>query len=95
MCLAVPGKIVECENDRAVVDLNGNRVRISTQLLEEVKVGDWVLLHAGFAIQKLDEEEAKKTWEVLKEMESYEQEQVEGVEVVGDQGGDSSEGNEK
>jgi hydrogenase expression/formation protein HypC len=68
MCLAVPGKIVECAGDEAVVDLQGNRLRISTVLTPEAAVGDWVLAHAGFAISLIEEEQALETWEWLRMM---------------------------
>jgi hydrogenase expression/formation protein HypC len=70
MCLAVPAKIVECEGDQAVADLHGNRVRINTLLVPEAKVGDWVLIHAGFAIQYLDCKSAEETFAVLEDLEA-------------------------
>lgn len=72
MCLAVPARIVELEDDRAVVDAMGNRWRAKTTLLPEVKLGEIVLVHAGFAIARVDEEEAKKTWELFAEIENFE-----------------------
>ena len=68
MCLAVPARLVECKGSSAVADLHGNRVAISTLLLPECKIGDWVLLHAGFAIQKLDEREAQETFAVMRDL---------------------------
>jgi len=65
MCLAIPARIVELEGDRAVVDAMGNRWKAKTTLLPEAKLGDLVLIHAGFAISLVDEEEAKKTWQLL------------------------------
>lgn len=70
MCLAVPAKVVELDDGSAVADMHGNRVTVSTALVADVAVGDWVLLHAGFAIQRLDENEAKKTWSVLADLEA-------------------------
>ncbi len=67
MCLAVPGKIIELNGQDAVVDLQGNRLEVSTVLTPETGVGDWVLIHAGFAITQLDEAEAKETWDYLKQ----------------------------
>ena len=67
MCLAVPAKLMNCSPGKAVVDLHGNRLCISTALVADVKVGDWVLIHAGFAIEKLDEDEAKKRWKLVNE----------------------------
>jgi len=68
MCLAVPARIVELEGDKAVVEAMGNRWRGRTTLLPEAKVGDLVLIHAGFAISIVDEEEAKQTWQLLAEI---------------------------
>ncbi len=68
MCLAVPARIVSQELDEAVVDLHGNQVRISTMLTPEVRTGDWVLVHAGFAIQHLSQEVAKQTWSILEDL---------------------------
>jgi hydrogenase expression/formation protein HypC len=75
MCLAVPARIIELEEDKAVVDAMGNRWNIRTTLVPDVIIGDIVLIHAGFAIATLDEEEAKKTWELFKEIENYEDNQ--------------------
>lgn len=77
MCLAVPSKIIEIEGSMATVDVMGLRKQISIVLLpEEPKVGDYVLVHAGFAINKMEPEEAKealKLYEkILKEMEEQE-----------------------
>jgi hydrogenase expression/formation protein HypC len=70
MCLAVPGKVIRRAGDEAEVDLQGNQLRVSTVLVPEVKEGDWVLIHAGFAIQTLDEESAKETFALLNELET-------------------------
>lgn len=67
MCLAVPARILTREGDQAVADLQGNRLDISTALTPDVQVGDWVLIHAGFSITKLDEEEARQTWDYLQQ----------------------------
>ncbi len=68
MCLAVPGKIIECAGDEAVVDLQGNTLRVSRVLTPDARAGDWVLVHAGFAITQLDEAEARQTWDYLREV---------------------------
>ncbi len=68
MCLAVPARIVELEDDRAVVDAMGNRWKARTTLLEGAGIGDLVLVHAGFAISFVDEQEASKTWQYLAEV---------------------------
>lgn len=71
MCLAIPARIVELEGDRAVVDAMGNRFGAKTTLLAEAKLGDLVLVHAGFAISLVDEEEAKKTWELIAQIDAF------------------------
>jgi len=72
MCLAIPARIVELEGDKAVVDAMGNRWRARTTLLPQAKMGDLVLIHAGFAISLVDEEEAKETWELLAQIDKFE-----------------------
>jgi len=73
MCLAIPARIVELKGDNAVVDAMGNRYRAKTTLLPEAKLGDLVLVHAGFAISLVDEEEAKKTWQLIAEIDAFEE----------------------
>ena len=72
MCLAIPARIIELKGDRAVVDAMGNRWKAKTTLLPEAKLGDMVLIHAGFAISIVDEEEAKETWQLLSEIADFE-----------------------
>ena len=67
MCLAVPAKLLETNGSEAIADLHGNRLRITTLLVPDVQAGDWVLIHAGFAIQRLDEQSAARTWAVLEQ----------------------------
>jgi hydrogenase expression/formation protein HypC len=52
-----------------VADLHGNQVRVSTILVPEASIGDWVLIHAGFAIQRLNPEEVQQTWAVLEDLD--------------------------
>ena len=68
MCLAVPARIESIEGNEARVNLSGNKMRACLDLLTDVRVGDYVLLHAGYAIQKIDEEEAQKTLELIEEL---------------------------
>ena len=75
MCLAIPARIVELEGDKAVVDAMGNCWRAKTTLLPEAKLGDLVLIHAGFAISLVDEEEAKETWRLIAEIDDFNQTQ--------------------
>lgn len=76
MCLAVPARLVECEDGNGIADLHGNRVRVSTALLPQAKAGDWVLIHAGFAIQYLDGDDASETWAVLEDLRASSQEDL-------------------
>jgi len=71
MCLAVPARIVELEGDNAVVDAMGNRFKCKTTLIPEADLGTLVLVHAGFAISTIDEEEAKKTWQLIQELDDF------------------------
>lgn len=68
MCLGFPGKIIELDEFSATVDIGGTKRDVSIMMLpDEVVLGDWVMVHAGMAIAKMDEEEALKTLEVLRE----------------------------
>lgn len=71
MCLAVPGRVTSVNEagDTGVVDFNGSNVEANISLLPDAKVGSWVLVHAGFAITRLEEEEARETWEYLRDAE--------------------------
>ncbi len=70
MCLGVPAKVVEfIEGQMAVVDVDGNQVNISIQLVPEVKIGQYVLVHAGFAMDIVDESFAEETMKLLKELQ--------------------------
>ncbi len=68
MCLGIPGKVVEIEKNVAKVDVGGILRDISIDLCPDVSIGEYVLIHTGFAIQKVDEEEAKETLELLRKM---------------------------
>jgi hydrogenase expression/formation protein HypC len=67
MCLAIPSRIIEIDNGTAVVDVEGIRRETSLLLLENPRVGDYVIVHAGFAIHTIDEEEARETLRILRE----------------------------
>jgi len=75
MCLAIPGKIIEIEkdNEHAIVDYGDGTKRKANITLVEAKIGDYVLVHAGFAIEVLDEKEAQKTLDLFREMLSMEE----------------------
>jgi len=67
MCLAIPSKITQIENNMATIDVDGVQREASLLLLEDARVGDYVIVHAGFAIQKLDESAAQETLDLLRE----------------------------
>jgi hydrogenase expression/formation protein HypC len=72
MCLAVPMKLIEKKDaDYGIVESGEVKSRVNLQLLEDVKVGDYLIVHAGFAIQRLNKDEAEKTLRIFEEM-SYE-----------------------
>jgi hydrogenase expression/formation protein HypC len=69
MCLGIPAKVTHIESSgEGKVDYLGTKVRVNFSLLEDVKLGDWVIVHAGFAISELDEEEAQETLSLLREI---------------------------
>lgn len=69
MCLAVPAEVLELkENDMALTELGGVRKEVSLMLVDDVETGDYVLVHAGFAIEKIDKVEAQKTLELFEEI---------------------------
>jgi hydrogenase expression/formation protein HypC len=67
MCLAIPSKIVKIENNMATIDVDGVQRKASLLLLEDAAVGEYVIVHAGFAINKLDEAGALETLNLLRE----------------------------
>jgi len=69
MCLAVPGQIVAKENGMGEIDIRGNRLRAGLLLVPDAEVGDWVLVHAGFAITKVSPRDAVDTHALFDEME--------------------------
>ena len=67
MCLAIPMKVIEVKGERAIVSSSGLKREIGLQLLSGIKTGDYVVVHAGFAIERLDEERARETLAIMKE----------------------------
>ena len=68
MCLAVPYKILSLEGNKAKADLFGAEKEIDVRIVDDLKKDDYVLVHAGFAIQKVNEEEAHETLDLLREL---------------------------
>ncbi len=68
MCLSVPALVMSIDGQMADVSVGGSVFRAGLQMVENVKAGDYILLHAGFAIQKLSEKEALETLELIREL---------------------------
>src|SRR4051812_46166718 len=71
MCLAIPGQVVEIvdeANHLARVEVAGVRRNVNVGLLDDIGPGDWVLIHVGFALSRIDEAEAAATYELLEQM---------------------------
>ncbi|MDD5529234.1 MAG: HypC/HybG/HupF family hydrogenase formation chaperone [bacterium] len=69
MCLGIPVEVVKINDEEtALIELTGVQKEINIQLVPQVKIGDWVILHAGFAIEIIDEKEAEKTLDSFREL---------------------------
>lgn len=69
MCLAIPMKVIQTEGELATVEAGGVHRKVGTQLVPDIQRGDYVLVHAGFAIQKIREKEARETLDILNQMD--------------------------
>ncbi len=69
MCLALPAKIEEKTGDDAWVRIGDARMKVNLVMTPEAGLGDWVLVHAGFSIQQVTEEDARETWQIIEENE--------------------------
>jgi hydrogenase expression/formation protein HypC len=74
MCLAIPMEVINLEGDRGEVESGGVRYQISFRLLPDAQPGDFVIVHAGFAIQKLDTEDAAESIRLFRELDALEDE---------------------
>jgi hydrogenase expression/formation protein HypC len=79
MCLAIPSQVVKIENNIGTVEIDGVRRDASLLLLEDVEIGDYVIIHAGFAIHKIDEETALTSLSFLREAAEYVENQAPDV----------------
>jgi hydrogenase expression/formation protein HypC len=70
MCLAIPSKIVKIENNVATIDVDGVQREASLMLIDSPKIGDYVIVHAGFAINKINEEDALESLKLMREAAS-------------------------
>jgi hydrogenase expression/formation protein HypC len=71
MCLAIPSKITKIDQGMATIDVDGVTRTCSLLLLEDAAVGDWVIVHAGFALHKIDEATARESLQLLKEAAAF------------------------
>ena len=71
MCLGVPGELTNIDSSIGTVKIGDTDLYVGLDLVPEVKVGDYVLVHAGFAVQIIDREEALETWQLIKELAAY------------------------
>jgi hydrogenase expression/formation protein HypC len=68
MCLAIPGKVLEIKDQIALVDIMGNQTTADISVLEDVKVGDYILVHAGYAIHKYDQRDGEENLKLVSEL---------------------------
>ena len=71
MCLAIPGKVISIEGTEGVVDFGGVKQKVRVDLIQELQVGDYIIVHTGFAIEKLEEEDALETLRLWEELAQY------------------------
>jgi len=76
VCLAIPARLFEVEGERGLVELAGVVREVSLMLLPEARVGDYLLIHAGYALQRLDEADAQETLRLLAEVAQAGQEEA-------------------
>lgn len=72
MCLGVPGKLIKLEGTKGIISYGGAKREIDLSLIEDPRIGEYVIVHAGFAIEKLDEAEARETLKIFDELFSLE-----------------------
>ncbi len=68
MCLGIPMKVIKIEGDEGIVESGGLKKKANFSLMKQVRPGDYILMHAGFAIEKLKESEARKTLRALRDL---------------------------
>ena len=71
MCLSIPAKIISIKGDTAKASIGGTVIVIGLQLVEDISINDYVLIHTGFALQKISEKEALATIELIKEFQEF------------------------
>jgi len=66
MCIAIPGKVIEIYDYEALVDFGKVQKRVNTSLIEDIRINDYILVHAGYGVEKMNEQEALDTLDVFK-----------------------------
>ncbi len=74
MCLSVPAQVISIEGNIARVSVGGTIMNANLNLVEDIKIGDYILLHTGFALQKIDEKEAMETLKIFEEFDELNEE---------------------
>ena len=74
MCIAIPGKIVKIIDDEAIVDYNGIKIKVNIMFIEKPNINEYVLIHAGCAIEKIDQINAEETLKIFKELSEIKEE---------------------
>ncbi len=75
MCLSIPAKIISIEGKTARASVGGTIINVGLQMIDNINVGDYVLVHTGFALQKISDDEAQETLKLIREMEDAGREQ--------------------
>jgi hydrogenase expression/formation protein HypC len=75
MCLSIPAKIISIEGKTARASVGGTIINVGLHMIDDIKEGDYVLVHTGFALQKISDDEAQETLKLIREMENISQEQ--------------------
>lgn len=73
MCLSIPAKVISIEQDTAKASVGGTTVDVNISLVDDIHENDYILIHSGFALEKIDEEEAQKTLELFEDFEALNQ----------------------
>lgn len=68
MCVAIPGRVIELYKDEALVEFIGSKKIVNTSLIKNINIGDYLLIHVGIAIEKIDKDEGEKTIDIFKSM---------------------------
>ena len=83
MCLSVPAQVISIEDEIAKVSVGGTIMNANLSLVEDINIGDYILLHTGFALQKIDEKEAQETLKIFEEFDELNEELDKEEQVTG------------